>query len=62
MASNDRDEKDGGSEETEKESRRAKDDSDGDEGELTAVKPKSGEPADNLRRRADWFQKRHGGG
>jgi hypothetical protein len=62
MTTKDKDEKDGGSEETDKESSRDKDDSDGDEGELTAVKSKSGEPADNLRRRADWFQKRHGGG
>ena len=30
-----------------------------DEGNLTAVKPKVGEPAGNLRRRAEWFQKRH---
>jgi hypothetical protein len=35
---------------------------DNDEGEIQAVKPKHGEPADNLKRRSDWFQKRHGGG
>ena len=29
--------------------------------ELEAVKTKKGEPADNLRQRAEWFQKRHGG-
>ena len=38
------------------------DDSDGDESELGPVKPKTtGEPSDNLHRRADWFKKRHGG-
>ena len=48
---------------TNQESRRAdKDDSAGDEGELTPVKPKVGEPPGNLRRRAEWFQKRHGRG
>ena len=31
----------------------------GDEGELTAVRPKTGEPPGNLRRRAEWFRKRH---
>ena len=30
--------------------------------ELEAVKSKKGEPDDNLRRRAEWFQKRTGGG
>ncbi len=30
--------------------------------ELEGVKTKKGEPADNLRRRAEWFQKRTGGG
>ena len=29
--------------------------------ELEAVRTKKGEPADNLRQRAEWFQKRHGG-
>ena len=29
--------------------------------ELEAVKDKKGEPDDNLRRRAEWFQKRTGG-
>jgi hypothetical protein len=29
--------------------------------ELEAVATKKGEPADNLRQRAQWFQKRHGG-
>jgi hypothetical protein len=33
-----------------------------DEIELEGVKTKKGEPDDNLRRRAEWFQKRHGGG
>jgi hypothetical protein len=57
MTNKDKDEKDGGSKETKEESR-TKDDSD-DEGEITAVKPEHGEPADNLKRRAEWFQKRH---
>ena len=35
------------------------DDSGDSEGQLTEVKPKTGEPSDNLHRRADWFQKRH---
>lgn len=30
--------------------------------ELEPVKSKKGEPADHLRRRAEWFQKRTGGG
>jgi len=30
--------------------------------ELEATKSKKGEPDDNLKRRAEWFQKRHGGG
>jgi hypothetical protein len=29
--------------------------------ELEATKSKKGEPDDNLKRRAEWFQKRHGG-
>jgi len=29
--------------------------------ELEAVKSKKGEPDDNLKRRAEWFQKRTGG-
>ncbi|MGH9874395.1 MAG: hypothetical protein ACRD9S_18225 [Pyrinomonadaceae bacterium] len=42
----------------------AKDDdeeSDSEEIELEPVKSKKGEPDDNLRRRAEWFQKRTGG-
>jgi hypothetical protein len=58
MANKDKDEQ-GGSKETNEESR-AKDSD--DEGEITAVKPEHGEPADNLKRRGEWFQKRHGGG
>jgi hypothetical protein len=67
MASKDRNKKDRGSEdrnaasETDGKSRRA-DKDDSDEGELTPVKPKTGEPPGNLRRRAEWFQKRHGRG
>ena len=41
------------------EPRSVADDSAGEEGELTEVKPKTGEPSDNLHRRAEWFQKRH---
>jgi hypothetical protein len=41
------------------------DDEDGDAApepvELEAVKDKKGEPDDNLKRRAEWFQKRTGG-
>ncbi len=69
MVDDDKNEKDRGTEdrkaafETDKKSGRADDDdSGGDEGELTPVKPKVGEPPGNLRRRAEWFQKRHGRG
>jgi hypothetical protein len=69
MTDDDKNEKDSGTEdrhaasETHGKSGRANDkDSGKDEGELTPVKPKVGEPAGNLRRRAEWFQKRHGGG
>jgi hypothetical protein len=55
MANKEKDEKDG--KETNEESH-AKDDS-ADEGEIGAVKPEHGEPADNLKRRGEWFQKRH---
>ena len=34
-------------------------DTSADERKLTPAKPKVGEPAGNLRRRAEWFQKRH---
>jgi len=66
MASKEKDEQDRSSEnssasETDKESRSDKDDADGDEGQLSAIKKKTGEPDDNLRRRAEWFQKRHRG-
>ena len=65
MASKAKDEQDGSNEdssasETDKESRPDKDD-DGDQGQLTAIRKKTGEPDDNLRRRAEWFQKRHRG-
>ena len=44
---------------------KADEDEDDDEGseeiELEPVKSKKGEPDDNLRRRAEWFQKRTGG-
>jgi hypothetical protein len=29
--------------------------------ELEPARTKKGEPSDNLRRRSEWFQKRHGG-
>jgi hypothetical protein len=38
------------------------DEKDSDEGELSPITPKTGEPSDNLRRRSEWFQKRHGRG
>jgi len=64
MASKDKNEHDESSDstasETDKESRPDKDD-DGDQGQLTAIRKKTGEPDDNLRRRAEWFQKRHRG-
>ena len=69
MVDTDKNEKDRGTEErnaaseTDKKSGRTdEDDSGKDEGELTPVRPKVGEPAGNLRRRAEWFQKRHGRG
>jgi len=37
------------------------DDADPEPIELEAVKDKKGEPDDNLKRRAEWFQKRTGG-
>jgi hypothetical protein len=44
---------------------KAADDEEDDSGsepiELEAVKDKKGEPDDNLKRRAEWFQKRTGG-
>jgi hypothetical protein len=60
MPSKDKDEKDGADKKTNEASGSGKDASD-DEGEIGAVKPEHGEPDDNLKRRADWFQKRHGG-
>ena len=39
-----------------------KDEASGPAIELEATKSKKGEPDDNLKRRAEWFQKRHGGG
>jgi hypothetical protein len=61
MDTKDKDEKDRAAKGTKEPSGSKADDSE-DEGELSPVKPKSGEPSDNLRRRGDWFQKRHGGG
>lgn len=54
--------RDDASETDKKSGRTDKDDSGKDEGELTAITPKTREPSDNLRRRAEWFQKRHGRG
>jgi hypothetical protein len=46
--------------EKDKKSKDADDDeAGGDEDELAPVKPKVGEPTGNLRRRAEWFRKRH---
>jgi hypothetical protein len=59
MPSKEKDEQDSSDSETDKESRSEKDE-DG-EGQISAIKKKSGEPDDNLRRRAEWFQKRHRG-
>ena len=56
----DRGTKGGDASETEKKSGRAKED-DPDEGELTPITPKTGEPPGHLRRRSEWFQKRHRG-
>jgi hypothetical protein len=53
---------DSGKKEKDEDSSTAKHSSDSDEGEIQAVKPQRGEPADNLKRRSEWFQKRHGGG
>jgi len=63
MASKDTDAKDSDHEKTDKGSRpTTADDPDEGESELGPVKPKTtGEPPDNLHRRADWFKKRHGG-
>ena len=48
--------------EKDKKSRRTDGDHSGkDDGELAPTRRK-GEPAGNLRRRAEWFQKRHGSG
>jgi len=62
VASKDKDVKDADNDEANKDSRSTTaDDSDGRESELGPVKPKTtGEPSDNLHRRADWFKKRHG--
>jgi hypothetical protein len=60
VASKDKDVKD--ADKADKESSPAADNSAGEEDEIGPMKPKTtGEPADNLRRRADWFKKRHGG-
>lgn len=66
MVDDDKDEKDRSKEDrhavsgTHKKSRPTDDDDSGkDEGELSPVKPKLGEPSGNLRRRAEWFRKRH---
>ena len=66
MASKEKDEQDGGNKDSsasdsDKESRPDKDDDGGGEGQISAIKKKTGEPDDNLRRRAEWFQKRHRG-
>jgi hypothetical protein len=62
VASEDKDVK--ATDKADKESRpAAADDSDSDESDLGPVKPKTtGEPPDNLHRRAEWFKKRHGEG
>jgi hypothetical protein len=69
MVDDDKDKKDRGTEDrratsrTDRKSGRTDDDDSGeDEGEVGRVRRKVGEPAGNLRRRAEWFQKRHGRG
>ena len=48
--------------ETDKKTGADKDEASGsDKVELEATKTKKGEPDDNLKRRAEWFQKRTGG-
>jgi hypothetical protein len=61
MESKDKDE-DGGKKSKDEESSSTEHSSDSDDGEIQAVKTEHGEPADNLKRRSEWFQKRHGGG
>jgi len=62
VATKDKDVKDADSDKADKESRPATDNSESDEDELGPVKSKTtGEPPDNLDRRAEWFKKRHGG-
>jgi len=46
---------------TSKASKDEDDDAGSEPVELEAVKDKKGEPDDNLKRRAEWFQKRTGG-
>ena len=62
MVDTDKKDRDAADETDRKSEASEKDDTDEDEGELTAVTPKTREPSDNLRRRAEWFQKRHGRG
>jgi hypothetical protein len=61
VASEDKDVND--ADKTDRESSPAKDNAEGGEDELGPVKPKTtGEPPDNLHRRAEWFKKRHSDG
>jgi hypothetical protein len=61
MTSKDTDADDSDNEKADKSRPPAADNSESDS-ELGPVKPKTtGEPPDNLHRRADWFKKRHGG-
>ncbi|MEP6820334.1 MAG: hypothetical protein ABJA18_12435 [bacterium] len=60
MAKNDTTKKDAA--ETDKKASDKDEASGSDKIELEATKSKKGEPDDNLKRRAEWFQKRHGGG
>ena len=62
MAKEDRTKKKAGKEKTSSTKDKEEDDDAAPEPiELEAVKDKKGEPDDNLKRRAEWFQKRTGG-
>ena len=61
MAKEDKTKKKAGKEKTSSTKDEEEDDADPEPIELEAVKDKKGEPDDNLKRRAEWFQKRTGG-
>jgi hypothetical protein len=61
MAKEDKTKKKAGKEKTSSAKDEEQDDAAPEPVELEAVKDKKGEPDDNLKRRAEWFQKRTGG-